>query len=238
MTIHLCEDREQTVEHVAWHFVTSCRRAIAGRGRFLVALAGGSTPEPVYRELASIPDIDWPAVEVFFTDERCVPPFEAASNFRMVREALLDHVPLRPEAVHRIVGEIHPDEAARICGEEIYLAMGDDMRFDLVLLGIGEDGHVASLFPDTPDLPDDPPVAVATRAPTEPRDRVSLTLATILAARNVALLTMGTGKADVVRRVLLTPEGLDLPAGLVADGATSLDWFLDQDAASELELAK
>ena len=186
MTIHLLEDREQTVDHVAWHFVTSCRRAFAGRGRFLVALAGGSTPKPVYRELASIPDIEWPAVEVFFTDERCVPPDDAASNFRMVREALLDHVPLRPEAVHRIVGEIHPDEAARIYGEEIYLAMGDDMHFDLVLLGIGEDGHVASIFPDTPDLPDDPSVAVATRAPAEPHDRVSLTLSTILAARNAS----------------------------------------------------
>jgi len=231
VSIKVFRSAESTAMQAAIHVREHARRAIAGRGRFLIALAGGTTPQTVYRNLARMTDIEWPRVEVFFGDERCVPPDDPASNYRMAREALLEHVPVRLGAVHRIAGEIDPVEAAALYSEDLLVIAGLPPRLDMVLLGVGNDGHTASLFPDTPDLTANAhPIALATRAPVEPKDRVSLSLDTICGARNVTMLTVGKAKEEIVRRLLDTAEGRSLPAALVRTRAGSFDWFMDRDA--------
>ncbi|HEX2254601.1 MAG TPA: 6-phosphogluconolactonase [Thermoanaerobaculia bacterium] len=241
------------------------REAIAARGRASLVLAGGSTPRPVYRRLAgrgpgdvsagtSLPGdgrrgggagadgsaatffaVDWRRVEVFYGDERAVPPDDPASNHRMARETLLDHVPVPGEAVHRVRGELGPEEAAAAYERELVAALGEAPRFDLVLLGLGGDGHTASLFPgDVAGEDRVPPgrlVAAAT-APVVPRQRVTLTYRALAAARSVLFLVEGAGKAAMVARVL--SGDLALPATRVRPAAGEPLWFLDAAAAAEL----
>jgi len=230
VTLHVSPTADEAARRAALHIAEHARRAIAGRGRFVIALAGGSTPERVYRRLTVVADIEWSKWEVFFGDERCVPPDDPASNHRMAWETLLDHVPVRLEAVHRIAGEIEPVEAAALYAEDIIVIVGLPPCFDMVLLGVGEDGHTASVFPDTPHHETVDQIVVATRAPVEPRDRVSLSLSTIRDARNVTMLVFGKAKAAISRTLLTTQAGLTLPAARAEPRRGSFDWFTDEDA--------
>lgn len=211
------------------------RDAVAERGLCRLVLAGGSTPRAVYRLLATSPRRDripWQAVEIFFGDERCVPPDDGDSNYGMIRRALLADAPVPDRAVHRIPGELGVEEATTRYAAELGLLFGDaPLVFDVVLLGMGSDGHTASLFPGDGALDvRDAPVAAA-RAPAPPLDRVTLTLPVLAAARAVAFLALGEGKADAVRRMLTTD---DVPAALVRRDAQMVSVFLDQEAASGL----
>lgn len=213
--------------------------AIKERGRFLLALAGGSTPKAAYRLLAGPlkSRIDWPRVEVFFGDERCVPPTHEHSNFRMAKEALLDSVPVPHLAVHRMHGEAPPEQAAadydRLLNSR-FGPVGGLPGFDLVLLGIGADGHTLSLFPGRELEADAGKYAVATQAPPAfpVRDRITLTLDAVASARHALFLVSGPDKHDAVRRCLHEPHGEPiLPASLVR-ARESVAWMLDQAAAS------
>jgi 6-phosphogluconolactonase len=216
-------------------------RATSARGRCLLVLAGGSTPKRVYELLAASPRrerIPWGSVQVFFGDERCVPPDDEHSNFRMAEEALLTHVPLVDGAVHRIPGELGGAEAARRYAEVIRGVVPDDPPvFDVVLLGLGYDGHTASLFPgDTALEARDALVAVA-HAPAPPTERVTLTLPLLCAARSVAFLALGEAKADAVRRMLAPasdPAEDPVPAARVWRGAGDAHLVLDRGAASAI----
>ncbi len=226
-------------------------RAIARSGIFTLALAGGSTPKSVYERLASEPcatRIDWPRVRLFFGDERCVPPDHPASNFRMVNEALisrLETAPARaPRSVLRIKGEAAPEEAAREYEEALRrIFHQSEPRFDLILLGLGDDGHTASLFPTAADIGGEQRWVVATQAPHEPRQRVSLSLRAINAARTIAFLVKGAGKAKILASVLddrrhgdssPTPPPPAPPAALVRPTAGRLYWLVDRAAAALL----
>lgn len=235
------ETLEAGAEAAARLLAEAASEAVAAGRRFALALPGGSSPLPVYRLLAAggpmHAAIPWAETEVFFVDERCVPPEHAESNFRSAREHLLDRVPVAPEHVHRMRGELPPAEAA-----EAYAAVLADRLpaspdglpiLDCALLGLGEDGHVASLFPNAPTLdPDAPeqhrPVLAVRDAPKPPPDRITLSLATLNAARRAVLLAFGPGKAEAVRRLVHEPRTPALPASLlrpanklvlVADGA-------------------
>ena len=196
-----------------------------------MALAGGSTPRSMYAQLAAAPFasmVEWSKVQVLWGDERCVPPDDKASNYRMAREALLDHVPVAAANVHRIRGEDDPNEAAAAYEREM-------QRMDLVLLGLGEDGHTASLFPGAVAAHDDPRRVIAVRAPVVPAWRVTLTPVVINAATEVAFLVAGAAKAGVVQRVLEGPRRPHkLPAQLIAPASGRVAWFLDAAAAAEL----
>lgn len=214
----------------------SARKAIGRRGVFRLVLAGGSTPRDLYAELASEPcrsRIGWTRAEIFWGDERCVPPQHADSNFRMADELLISKLGIPKESVHRIRGELDPEQAAEGYAEELMAATGERVpRFDLVLLGMGDDGHTASLFPDTPDLAEERRIVIPTLSPKPPRERVSLSLRTINAARTIVFLVGGKGKAEVLGEVLLAPEPRsDLPASLVAPERGRLFWLLESDAA-------
>jgi 6-phosphogluconolactonase len=215
------------------------REAVQSRGRFTVALSGGSTPEGTYRLLGQEPyrsQLPWDGVHLFWGDERCVAPDEASSNYRLARQALIEQVPIDPENVHRIRGELSPQAAALAYRREMEeFFCGPLPRFDLVLLGLGTDGHTASLFPGSDALQATSDVAVAVEAQYagRPTQRVTLTLPAINAARQALFLVSGEDKAEIVARVLGRRQG-SLPAERVCPTAGELVWLLDEAAASRL----
>jgi 6-phosphogluconolactonase len=167
--ILILPDGEALAVEAAGRVREAGRRAMAERGRFTLVLSGGSTPRRLYQLLSeeeAPQGLDWSAVEVFFGDERCVPPDAAASNYRMVRESLLDRLPAPPAGLHRIHGELAPAAAADLYEKEIHDSLGPGVpQFDLVLLGLGEDGHTASLFPGSPALDERERLVVPSQAP-------------------------------------------------------------------------
>ena len=236
--IEVCRNEEHLAACIAARFVELAGRALGSRGWFRVALAGGATPRAAYGLLPQDHmawQVVWPAVQLFFSDERCVGPDHPDSNFRMAQEVLLSKVPLPPANVHRMRGEDDPAAAALAYDQEIRAQFGDQpARFDLVLLGMGADGHTASLFPGGADTEPGKLVA-ATTAPDGGR-RISLTLPAINAARTVLVMVSGERKAAMLKRVLgagARPEGLPIQQVKPADG--QLLWLIDQAAASELE---
>ena len=235
MSVHLYDTPEQLAEAAARAFVERAAKAIAERGRFAVALAGGSTPKATYEVLARdhVADVDWPNAHVFFGDERTVPPDHEDSNYRMAREALLDRVPVG--SVHRMRGELPPDEAASSYEQELKEFFGGEPPIlDLVMLGIGEDGHTASLFPETPALEVADRLVVANPVPRLETTRLTLTAPVLNAAREVLFLVAGGGKAEALAEILEgDAESRAYPAKLVRPpgGPT---WMVDRAAARSL----
>ncbi|HET8624024.1 MAG TPA: 6-phosphogluconolactonase [Gemmatimonadales bacterium] len=201
-------------------------RAIAARGSCALALAGGRTPEPVYGELASGSSIDWNKVEVFFTDERAVPADHPDSNYRMVHWTLLSRVPISAGRIHRMEAErVDRDAAAR----EYERAL--PAQLDILVLGMGPDGHTASLFPGSPALDERHRLVVPVLGAKTPPERLTITPAVIEAARKVAVIATGEDKALMAARAL---EGPLAPKAVPAQLARRGIWFLDQAAAARL----
>lgn len=200
--------------------------ALAG-GSVSLGLAGGSTPRRVYEALAARQDVAWGALSFFFGDERCVPPDDDASNYKMARAALLDRVPVAAERVHRMEGERADRDAAAAAYAALLPA-----PLDVLLLGLGPDGHTASLFPGAAALRERERRVVAVTGPKPPPERLTITPAVIGAARTVVMLAAGAAKAGAVARAL-APHGDDdmCPARLARDGL----WILDEAAAAELD---
>jgi len=209
----------ETAEEVAAAAAGEISAAIqSGAARTLV-LAGGSTPRRAYELLADIPDVAWGRVTVLFGDERCVPANHADSNYRMAREALLDRV--APATVHRMPAELGPDEGAALYSPVV----ASLAPLDLVLLGVGEDGHTASLFPGHPAVNASGWAIGIHDSPKPPPDRVTLTLPVLRAARRVLILATGAGKADAVAKA----KRGEVPSGMIA-GAR---WLIDREAAAD-----
>jgi 6-phosphogluconolactonase len=236
----VCGSDDELAERAARVFIRAARDSVAGHGRFRVALAGGSTPRAVYTRLgdgALSREVPWHCTEVFWGDERLVPPEDPASNYRMIRETLLSRVPIAPEHVHRFHTELTPPAAiARQYEDELRasfrLAPGAWPAFDLVLLGMGEDGHTASLFPGSPALHEQERLAVAVYAAHLHTYRVTLTLPVFNAARLVVFLVQGDSKAKTLRHVLgpqRQPE--KWPAQAVQPYPGRLIWLVDAHAA-------
>jgi 6-phosphogluconolactonase len=226
-------DGDSLARTAAEHFVTLAAEAINARGWFIVALSGGLTPRAAYSLLASdefAARVDWSHVYVFWSDERCVPPDHPDSNYRMAREAWLDKVPILADNIHRIRGELDPHQAAADYRAELETVLGAAGQFDLILLGLGADGHTASLFPATTALEERERSVVAVYVEQLQTWRVTLTLTVINAARHVLFLVSGTAKAETLARVC---TGEPLPAGLVQPTQGQLIWLVDQNAASD-----
>src|SRR5437667_1134788 len=215
----------------AGRFITAARDAIASHGQFIVALSGGSTPRDTYLLLgteALLSRVMWSRVQVLWGDERCVPPDHIESNYRMARETLLDRVPIPAANVHRIHGEDDPATAA-----EVYEAMLRALlrtpagaRIDLVLLGLGEDGHTASLFPGSAAVHEQTRWVMAARAAAASMWRITLTPAVINAAVEVLFLVSGDAKAGILRRVIEGPRHpQELPAQAIAPCDGRVRWL-------------
>jgi 6-phosphogluconolactonase len=223
--------------------------ALAARGRFDWALSGGSTPAALYRLLASpgyAERVDWSRVHFFWSDERCVPPDHAESNFRMAREALLDAVAapaghIERLHVHRLEGELPPSAAAQRYEAELAGSFGVQPgsgfpAFDLVLLGMGADGHTASLFPGSPALAETRRWVVANEVATLGATRLTFTLPLLNASRAALFVVAGADKAARVEQVVLKRAPLPLPAQLVRPHGAEPDWLVDAEAGSRLGL--
>jgi 6-phosphogluconolactonase len=208
-------------------------KALRERGGFRVVLAGGNTPRATYELLSNeMRDaVEWSRATVYFGDERCVPPDHPYSNYRMVREALLDPLGLRGAAVRRIAGELPPESAAMDYEAELrHLRSEGEPMFDLVLLGMGPDGHTASLFPGHPALDEVSHLALHVTVSAEPADRVTLTPPALGSTRQIVFLVTGTEKSIALARVFADE---DLPAARIAALAPSR-FLVDEAAASKL----
>jgi 6-phosphogluconolactonase len=233
--IQVLADAEGVAVAGAERVVAAAQDAVAERGAFAIALAGGSTPKRLYELLAGgwyRDRIEWERVEVYFGDERCVGPEDPESNYRMVREALLDQVPIPAENVHRIRGEIEPEAAAIEYGQLLKARFGDEGGVDLTLLGMGDDGHTASLFPGTTALDETKHRAVANFVPKLNAWRVTMTAPFLNRSREVMVLVTGAGKAARVSEVL---EGerdpKRLPIQLIQPASGRVTWIMDVGAA-------
>ena len=234
--IRVSGDRAATTDSLAHFLVGEIQSCVQRSGLCRLALSGGSTPRLLFERLAQadlMAAAPWDRVHFYWSDERCVPPQDPSSNFAMAKESLLDHLPLRPDQIHAVDGTLPPDAAAAS-----YAARVGDQPLDIVLLGMGGDGHTASLFPGGPELEEEQRIVVATRSPLPPPDRISLSLPAINRARCVVFLVVGADKAAMVARVLAeraAPDGPGLlPAARARPGPESLYWFLDRPAASSL----
>ncbi len=240
--IIVCRDEDELNRKAAAQFIALADDAIARSGRFTVALSGGSTPKALYSLLAS-PEyrnlVDWSRVHLFWGDERSVPPHHPDSNFRMVREALLDKIQIPNENIHRMPGERAPAEAAAAYEAEIKNCFGVKPggwpRFDLIFLGLGEDGHTASLFPGTDAANERAHLVAVVYVQRLQSYRLTLTLPVINAAAQVTFLVSGESKAAIVREILLADgASCSYPAAKVRPSEGRLTWMIDADAAQEL----
>lgn len=240
--IRITDDPVSLAQIAAHEVVNVARAAVAARGRFTVALAGGSTPRATYRRLAQPPlaaQMPWDRTLVFFGDERGVPPTHADSNYGMAHSALLAHVPIQPERVFRIRGEDPDPDAvaadyARVLAEALGVRRGETPRLDLVLLGLGIDGHTASLFPGSPVLKETfRTVAAVHAAAASVPQRFTLTYPVLNAAACVIYIVSGAEKAKVVKAAL-ADSTTTVPAAMVRPSDGRLLWILDRAAAAAL----
>ncbi len=238
----VCADSTEVARRAAERFVEIAREAINANNRFSVALAGGSTPKKLYELLASDEyreQIEWPKAHIFFGDERCVPPDDAESNCRMANEAMLSRVPIPPQNVHRMIGEGDAVANARLYENKLrtYFEAEQWPRFDLVLLGMGDDGHTASLFPGSQALQENAAWVTANWVEKFQSFRLTLSAPAINHAAHVLFLITGAGKsarlAEVIKGELDTNR---LPSQLVQpqQSGRTLEWLIDKDAAVNL----
>ena len=230
----------KTKEEVALNFSDYFHKFVSERSIAHIALSGGSTPKIVFEELAAHykDRISWKNVHLYWGDERCVPADDAESNYKMTRDFLLSKIDIPENNIHRIKGEHEPESEARAYGlllEENLPAANGTPQFDLVILGMGDDGHAASIFPHQIDLWYAPDHCVVAQHPETGQQRVSITGSIINQATDVAFLVTGGGKASKVEEIISqTGNYTEYPASLVAPASGNLIWFLDEAAASKM----
>jgi 6-phosphogluconolactonase len=235
--IKVLPDAGAIAAEAAQRIAGAADEAIALTGRFTLGLSGGSTPRLLYQLLAERyrDALDWAKVHVFFGDERCVPPEHRESNYRMAHETLLSTVPIPVEQVHRMRGEIEPEAAAKEYGLMLKETFGDDGGLDLLLLGMGQDGHTASLFPGTAAVNETHHRVVANYAEhstTGKSWRITVTAPFINRSRAVLILVAGAGKAEALARAREgPPDPQKYPVQLVAPASGRLSWLIDAAAA-------
>lgn len=233
---HVLPDPDALYRAAAERLLELGKRALAERGAFHLALAGGATPRGLYLLLSS-PELagrlDWTQVHLYFGDERSVPPEHQDSNYRMVRESLLERLPAAPQ-VHRIAGELTPEQAAADYAALLERQLPAD-GLDLVLLGLGPDGHIASLFPGSDSLNQRKHKVSADYVPKLNSWRITLTLPVLNHARHLLLLVSGTHKADVLRHVQRNiTHANPLPVEMLRPQG-QLEWFVDAAAARHID---
>ncbi len=238
--VRVLPDREALARAACEEMAHGVLDAIGENGRCNLVLSGGDTPRRTHELLASV-EIPWDKVHVFFGDERCVPPIHVESNWRMARETLILRAGIPDVNVHRIAGERDPEDAASDAEISIQthfgLRPGEMPRFDVVLLGMGQDGHTASLFPGTHALEETTRLVVAHFVEKLGAWRVTMTMPVFEAARHVVFLVAGEDKAAMVRSATVQrPSSATPPAGRVRPRGGSLLWLVDRAAASRLHI--
>lgn len=224
-------DETATIDVCVRHFITSCRRAIEEHGAFYVALSGGSTPKAVYSQVTSPPfsdKIDWTKVWLFWGDERSVPPTDSESNYKMAMDAGFAKMPIPKEQIIRMRAEENIEENA-LAYEKILRPL------DLVILGMGEDGHTASLFPQTEALKAKNRLVVANYVPQKNTWRMTLTYEAINSAQNIVIYVIGASKKQTLKEIFQSEEQFErYPIQLIGTKENKALWILDEQAASDL----
>jgi len=244
--IRISHDSQTWAAAVATFVLEVGKEAVRANGRFFIALSGGTTPETLYRALTSpafADRFDWSRTTFFFSDERCVPPDDPRSNYALADKTLFTPLRITPSQIYRMAGESRdPQAAASEYEQQLRLATktapSAKPSLDLILLGLGEDGHTASLFPGAPVLQDHQRLIAATQSPKDPPNRLTMTLGVINKASVIVFLVAGARKAGVMRAILYpkTEAERRLPASLVEPEEGHLIWFLDRGAAAELPI--
>jgi len=240
--ILVCKSQKELISSAADQFISLGRTAIDDRGQFTVALSGGNTPRPLYELLIGPKgnSLDWTKVHFYWGDDRCVPPDHPDSNFNQANQMLLTPLSIEEENIHRVKTELPPDEAARIYQELIYSKFQNSTpRFDLILLGMGSDGHTASLFPGSElvrgNLPEEDRLISANWVPKLDAFRITFTHHLINAAHNVLFMVSGRDKSKALKSVLEGPQNPTLyPSQLIVPDNGNLYWYVDQEAAEGL----
>lgn len=238
--LRIFHDTERLSRHAANLFIEESNKSIRERNRFLVALNGGGTPTRLFQLLASEyrDQVDWSKVHVFWGDERCVPPDDAGSNLHQAHELLLSKVAIPESNIHRVLGELDPVSALKKYAEVLKAfaeSKLDFPRFDLVYLGMGEDGHTASLFPNSPVQVSEPVIAVTANYQDRPANRVTMTQLVFNQARIVVFMATGEKKAEMLAYVLSERYNPELyPAQRIDPKDGQLIWLVDESAAGKL----
>jgi 6-phosphogluconolactonase len=238
--LKVLDDPQALAQAAADHFISASEDAIENRGRFMVALSGGATPQDTYQRLAEpglATQVSWRNVHLFWGDERCVPPDHPDSNYRMARKTLIQKVPIPQTNVHRIHGELDPDLAAEAYEAELRLLFGAEERprFDLIFLGLGKDGHTASLFPGSSALHETKQWVVAVLVEELKAWRVTLTPPVLNSARQLSFLVAGKSKAERLQEIMESePQPETLPAQIIQPRNGQVTWLIDQAAAARL----
>jgi 6-phosphogluconolactonase len=245
MDLAIYPDIDTLSQDAAQYIVGIANESIADRGRFTIALSGGNTPRKTYGLLGSEPyssQIDWKLVHIFWSDERCVPPDSPDSNYRMAHEELLSKISIPNLQVHRMPADMPDrDAAAQEYTEEMRRIFGTDdiPDFDLIQLGMGPEGHTASLFPHQASLHETRRLVMPVSVPKPPPDRLTFTPPLLNAARNVLFLVTGEDKADALKAVLegkYQPD--ESPAQIVSPPNGEVEWIVDRDAAKKLRASE
>ncbi|MGE3804567.1 MAG: 6-phosphogluconolactonase [Gemmataceae bacterium] len=237
--VHVYPDAAAVFKAAADLFAEQASKSIAARGRFVANLSGGSTPKGVFELLGQPPyrdQVPWDKVHLWWGDERCVGPDDPKSNYHMTRLAMIDHVKIPKGNVHPVDGTLPPVDGARKYEDEIKQFFGKDKpQFDLIFLGLGDNGHTASLWPDSPVLEEKKRLAAEAYAPEQDLWRVTLTAPILNEGRLIAFLLKGADKADVLKQVLEGPyQPKTLPAQLIKPTSGELRWLVDEAAAAKL----
>src|SRR5216683_6892354 len=241
MHIAIYPDIDTLSYEAAQYIVGIATESIATRGRFMIALSGGNTPRKTYGLLGSEPyrsQVDWELVHIFWSDERCVPPDSPDSNYLMAHEELLSQIPIPVQQVHYMPAD-QPDRyaASQAYAEEMQRTFGTNgiPSFDLIQLGMGPEGHTASLFPHQASLHEQQRLVIPVSVPKPPPDRLTFTPPVLNAARNVLFLVTGADKADALHAVLEGPYQPDeYPAQIVRPPQGEVVWMLDTAVAQNI----
>ncbi len=224
---------EEAIQFAVDHWVHSAQRAIQQRGRFTVALSGGSTPKAIYQKLKAAP-LDWSKIWLFWSDERAVPPDHPESNYKMAMESGFGHVPIPPSQIFRMKGEVNPEKGAADYQEILHHHL-DKHLFDLVMLGVGEDGHTASLFPQTAALAVEDRWVAANYISEKKSWRLTLTFPGINQSFHSAIYAIGPSKEMIVPKVLDAAIESPYPASRIGTPEQKTIWILDQAAAKQIK---
>ena len=237
-------DSAALAQRTARHFVEIAEQAVAHRGRARIAISGGSTPKAAFHLLADptqpwLERMPWDKLDLYWVDERTVPPDHPDSNYRMTKEAMLDFVPLKPEQIHRMEGELDPEVAAAryesLLRNTFRLEGAETPRFDLIGLGMGDDGHTASIFPHTDAIHEMGRLVTANQVPQKDTWRITLTWPVINQGSSVFFLIGGKNKEELVKEVFTGPRDPErLPSQLIWPASGILTLILDKDAAALL----
>jgi 6-phosphogluconolactonase len=240
--IRILKSPQDLFEATAAEFIAQANAAVRARGKFTVALSGGSTPKSLFTLLATKPNVPWDKIYFFWGDERHVPPDDPESNYRMANEAMLSKVPVPSENIFRIHSEEKDAAEAALQYEQtlqqfFHLAPGEFPRFDLIFLGLGPDGHAASLFPDSKALEERRRLVVSNWVEKFKTDRITFTFPVLDEAACVIFLASGPDKAAIVHQVLEN-SGANLPSQKIRPANGRLLWMLDSGAASALSASR